>query len=94
MSWGGKDIGIRKSEFVAKKSIPLFTTLMLNICKCLSVKPFLSYGKSQGVGWTCSKCRTLKSLSQTVSAQVPPVRYQSKPGHNQPGSKCHTGTQA
>ena len=32
--------------------------------------------------------------SGNVSIQVQPVRYQSQPGHNPPGSKCHTWTQA
>jgi len=42
----------------------------------------------------CSKCCTLITSSQTVSVQVQPVRYPSQPGHNPPGSKFHTGTQA
>ena len=33
----------------------------------------------------CSECRTLKTLSQTVSVQVQPVHYPSQPGHNPPG---------
>ena len=34
---------------------------------------------------TCSKCRTLKTSSQTVSVQVQPVRYQSQTGHDPNG---------
>ena len=36
----------------------------------------------------------LKVRPQTVSVQAKPVRYPIQPGHNPPGSKCHTRTQA
>ena len=42
----------------------------------------------------CSKCSTTITSSQAVSVQAQPVRYPSPPGHNPPGTKCHTGTQA
>ena len=32
--------------------------------------------------------------SGNVSIQAQPVRNQNQPGHNPPGSKSHTGTQA
>ena len=43
------------------------------------------------IGLVCSK---LKVRLQTVSVQAQPVCYPSQPGHNPPGSKCHTGTEA
>ena len=44
--------------------------------------------------YVSSKCRTLRSSPQTVSIQAQPVRYKSQQGHNPPGFKFHTGTQA
>ena len=61
----------------------------------LNVFMFLFYNCTRitSVTLTISK-PCLGDNFHSVSIQAQPFRYQSQPGHNPPGSKCHTGTQA
>ena len=73
----------------------------------LQLKNFLNDSiKGYLIESSCSKCRTLKTLSGTVSVQVQPVSYKCQPGqklfsdqcqtngHDLISSERHTGTQA
>ena len=49
----------------------------------LQLKNFLNESiKGYLIESSCSKCRTLKTLSGTVSVQVQPVSYKCQLGHN------------
>ena len=66
-------------------------------CRCLlslGILVKLLTSELEQEGYAFCKCRTHKTLSHTVSVQVQSGRQQSQPGHNPPGSKCHTGAQA